>query len=256
MLTIAACIKFVRSELLSGNQQSSNAYTLNPYDLLVLEQLLALKKTHACRVIGVTMGPKGCLESAQRFIAMGLDDIYIINDPCFAGSDTYSTSYILSKALAHVGQADIYTFGEKAIDGETSQVPIGVASFLDVLCYTGVEKIELHDDDTVNLRCLRMDRIEIIETPYPIAICFRGFTTKEPDISLLQLKRSRNHLPVILDAASFQVDRQYCGQSGSKTKVVQITNIINKRDAEPIDGSLSNKTDVLNKLILTGGLHT
>ncbi|MDD4493509.1 MAG: hypothetical protein PHV32_04050 [Eubacteriales bacterium] len=255
MLTIAACIKFVHSELLSGNQQSSNVYTLNPYDLFMLEQLLTLKKSLSCRIVGVTMGPKGCLESAQRFIAMGLDDIYVICDPCFSGSDTYSTSYTLFKALDHIGQADIYAFGEKAIDGETGQVPIGVSSFLNLPCYTGAEKIIVNDDNKVDLTCARMDRIEAIEVTCPLAVCFRGFTTKEPDISLLQLKRSRSHLPIILDVASFQIDKQYCGQSGSKTKVVQVTNIINKRDAESIEGTLSNKADVLNNLLVKGGLH-
>jgi len=256
MLTIIACIKFVRSELLSDNQQLRGAYALNPYDLFMLEQLFALKKALSCRVIGVTMGPKGCLESAQRFIAAGLDDVYLISDSCFSGSDTYSTSYILYKALAHIGQADIYAFGEKSIDGETSQAPIGVSSYLNLLCYTGVEKIEAHNGDTINLKCVHMDRIEVIEAPCPLAICFHGFTTKEPDISLLQLRRSRNYLPIILDASSFQIDKQYCGQSGSKTKVIQVINIINKRDSEPIVGSLPHKANSLKNLLSKGGIHT
>jgi electron transfer flavoprotein alpha/beta subunit len=217
----------------------------------MLEQLLALKKSLSCRVIGVTMGPKGCLESAQRFIAMGLDDIYIISDPCFAGSDTYSTSYTLFKAFAHIGQADIYAFGEKAIDGETGQVPIGVSSFLNLPCYTGAEKITVNDDNQVDLACVCVDRIETIEIACPFAVCFRGFRTKEFDVSLLQLKRSRNHLPIILNAASFQIDKQQCGQIGSKTKVVQITNVVHKRHAELIEGSLLIKANILKKLICT-----
>ena len=44
MFTIMACVKFVRSELLSENQQSSNVYTLNPYDIYMIRQLLGLKK--------------------------------------------------------------------------------------------------------------------------------------------------------------------------------------------------------------------
>ena len=256
MMTIITCIKFIRSDLFSDNQQLRSKYSLNPYDLFMLEQLLAFKKVLNCRLIGVTMGPKECLESAQRSIAMGLDDVYLISDPCFAGSDTYSTSYLLHKALMHIGQTDMYAFGEKSIDGETSQIPIGVSSRLNLLCYTGVEKLESHGDNTVNLKCVRMNRVETIEAAYPLSVCFRGFTTKEPDISLLKLKQSRNHSPMILDAASLHIDKRHCGQGGSKTKVIQVANIINKREAVSINGSFSNKAGTLKNLILKGGLYT
>lgn len=258
MLTIMACIKFVRSELLSENQQSANAYALNPYDLYMLGQLLELKKMYPCRVIGVTMSPKGCLEPAQRLIAMGLDDIYFVSDPCFAGSDTYSTSYILHEALSYIGQADIYAFGEKSIDGETSQVSIGVSGLLNLLCITGVEKIISRNNNIHNIieiTRIMMDQKEIVEVICPCAVCFCGFTTKEPDISLLQLKKSRGHMPIILDSKSLQIDKQCCGQSGSKTNVIQMTNLLNKKNGKLIKGSHQDKADILNELIFRGGIH-
>lgn len=256
MLTIIACIKFVRSELLLRNQQMPNTYILNPYDLYMLEQLLLLKKASSCRIIGVTMGPQGCLESTQRYIAMGLDDIYLVSDPCFAGSDTYSTSYILYKALEYIGKADIYAFGEKSIDGETSQVPIGVSSHLDLLCYTGIEKIENCSDKFAKINRLFVDKIEVIELPYPFTICFHGFTTREPAISLLQLKKARGQMPIILNSDSLQIDKMYCGQNGSKTIVTQTSNIVDKRNAEVIEGSYQNKADILNDVLSKRGIYT
>lgn len=253
MITISACIKFIRYELISGNKQSPGTYVLNPYDLFMLEKLVAFKKQFSCRIAGVTMAPKGCLESAQRYIAMGLDDLYFISDPCFAGADTYSTSYILQKALEYIGPADIYAFGEKSVDGETSQVPIGVSSRMNLPCCTGIEKISLCDNN-INLEHVFADCHEIMEVSFPLAVCFKGFTTKEPEISLLQLKRSRSHTPIILDAASFQANKRYCGQAGSKTKVTHTTSNVSKRFAETIDGPASTKAQAL-KALLEGGGH-
>lgn len=255
MLTIVASMKFIRSELISGNQQPSERFVMNPYDMFMVESLLALKKKTHYRIIGVTMGPMECLESMSKFIAMGMDDIYLISDKAFIGSDTYSSSYILSRALKHIEKGDIYAFGEKSIDGETSQVPIGVSSHLDLLCYTGVEKIEVQDDNMIYLRRVQGELMEMIEVPIPVAFCFRGFTTSEPDVSLIQLKKSRNYVPIILDAASLEIDHQFCGQSGSKTKVCKITNIASKRCAESVEGSLQVKVEVFKKLISIGGIN-
>lgn len=234
MLTAVACLKFVRAQLLDGNRQSSG-YALNPYDLYMLEQLLELKNTISCRIIGVAMAPEACLEPMRKCMAMGLDDIHLVSDPCFAGADTFSTSYILYRALEYIGQADIYAFGEKSVDGETSQVPIGVASHLDLLCYTGVKRID-----------------ECMKIPYPFAVSFSGFTTVQPDISLLKLKRFKDYKVTVLDASSIQLDKQYCGQGGSKTKVIQTVNVVNKRQSKLIEGTISDKVNALDLILKEG----
>ena len=44
MLTIAVCLKYVRSELLFEKQLNDFEYSINPYDLFMLEQIIAFKK--------------------------------------------------------------------------------------------------------------------------------------------------------------------------------------------------------------------
>ncbi len=44
MLSIIACIKYVRSELVSTSQ-SDNNYTINPYDLYMLKKFMEIKKS-------------------------------------------------------------------------------------------------------------------------------------------------------------------------------------------------------------------
>lgn len=251
MLTIMACIKFVPTEL-AGDYKSSYNYSVNPYDLFMLEQLLYLKRKLLCRISAVTMGPRDCYDSLKRLIAMGLDDVYLVSDKCFAGSDTYATSYILYNAIKHIGTADIYAFGEKSVDGETGQVPIGISSHLGILCYTGIEEMDVLDEEKVILKRRTMKNIENIKIIKPYAICFKGFTTKEPDISLLKMKQSQDYIPRILDSELLKIDKKHCGQNGSKTKVVNAVNNINIRNSERIEGTMAVKTDYLQKLMLGG----
>ena len=43
-MKIAVCIKPVRTELVFPSEQSSEPFSMNPYDLYALEQCIALKK--------------------------------------------------------------------------------------------------------------------------------------------------------------------------------------------------------------------
>ena len=253
MFTIIACIKYIRSELIPTDQQSENNYAINPYDLYMLEQLMELKKIFSCRIISITMGPPGCMEAIQRSIAMGLDEACLVSDPCFSGSDTYATSYVLNKALHHTEQADIYAFGEKAMDGETGQVPVGVASRLDLQCISGVKKLVSSEEGKIVLKRQVSDRVESVEVFTPCVLCFKGFTTREPQINLLKLKQSRKYSPIILNAEDLNIDEKYCGQNGSKTIVKNVAHTIHKRNVELLEGTPQLKADAFRRLILDGG---
>lgn len=253
MYTIIACIKYIQSRLISAEQQQENDYTINPYDLYMLNQLIEFKKNVPCRLVSVTMGPLGCIEAIRRSIAIGLDESFLVSDPCFSGSDTYATSYILSKALDYIGQADLYTFGEKAVDGETGQVPISVASRMKLQCVTGVKEFSDTGEGKIVLKREFADDFESIEMFTPSFLCYKGFTTKEPQISLLKLKRARSYSPIVLTAESLNIEKQYCGQDGSKTIVKNIAHAIPNRDVELLEGSSQCKADAFRKLILESG---
>lgn len=249
MFTIIACIKYIRSGLLTINQQPENNYIINPYDLHMLRCLINLKKKLPCRIVSVTMGPLNCIEPIKRSVALGVDDAFLICDPLFSGSDTYATSYILHQALKYISHADIYAFGEKAVDGETGQVPIAVASRLDLPCITGVEEFCVIEGDKIELKRRFDNNIEFIKSCTPCVLCFQGFTIEEPQISLLKLKQVRNYSPIILNADLLNAEKQYCGQNGSKTVVMNIANTIEKRNVKLLDGSPQQKANAFRMLI-------
>ena len=49
----------------------------------------------------ITMGPTQAEAALRSAIAMGADEGYLISDRAFAGSDTWATSYTLSKEFRH-----------------------------------------------------------------------------------------------------------------------------------------------------------
>ena len=249
MLKVIACVKYLRSDNNTSNQKLGNNYYINQYDLYMLELLVKLKKHIPCYLVSVTMGPIGCAESLNIGIALGLDDAYLISDPIFAGSDTFATSYILMKALEHIGGADIYAFGEKSTDGETGQVPIGVASRINQYCIMGVKNINAVENGVITIEQQFTNHINTVKVSAPSILCFKGFTIEEPEISLFELKKALKYSPIILNADSLNIDKQHCGQSGSKTIVEKIIHTVRKRDFELIEGRPEQKAGALTDLI-------
>lgn len=103
---------------------------MNPFDTYALEEGLLLKEKHGGEVIAVSMGPSRADLTLREALACGADKAVLLSDRTFGGSDTYATSYVLSRAIEKIGDVDLVICGKQAIDGDTAQVGPGIAAHL------------------------------------------------------------------------------------------------------------------------------
>src|SRR3989338_1484250 len=159
---------------------------INPFDMYAIEEAVRLKEKFGGLVTIITMGPPQAEEALREAISLGADEAVLISDRAFAGSDTWATSYTLSRAIGKIGKFDIIICGKQAIDGDTAQVGPGVAAFLDIPQITFVKKIEeitavnqhernesrATNDERRFIRAERMteEGYDIIESPLPCLI--------------------------------------------------------------------------------------
>lgn len=115
---------------------------VNPFDLNALETAVRLRKSLGGEVIALSMGPPFAREAVRDVISRGADDGILLNDKSFAGSDTWSTSFILSCALKKLGGLDLILTGVMSVDGDTAQVGPQVAEFLDIPSASFVSEIK------------------------------------------------------------------------------------------------------------------
>ncbi len=117
----------------------------NPFDEYALEEALRIKERlegEPVTTIAVTMGPPQAEAVLRQALAMGLDEAILLSDRAFAGSDTWATSYALSRMIDKIGDVDIVLCGKQAIDGDTAQVGPGIAVHLGYPQITFVKNIE------------------------------------------------------------------------------------------------------------------
>lgn len=248
-MKIAVCLKPVRTELVYTNNKNTDKFVINPYDLLALEYVLGLKKSYDCEIITVCMGPASCEFLAVKVLAMGCDEVILLKDDKFAGSDTVATSYILSQAIRKIGDVDMIICGEKTVDGETGQVAGGICERMKFYCVYNVNGILNLGEENVDL--IRKDGNHLVnmKVRLPAVISFNDFKIAQPDITLLKLKKAKKKGVLIWDAKSIDADIAKCGAQGSKTKVLEVGNKLGRKNKEIVQGNLSQKASAVLNII-------
>ncbi|OGC05174.1 electron transfer flavoprotein subunit beta [candidate division WOR-1 bacterium RIFOXYA12_FULL_43_27] len=208
---------------------------VNPFDENAIEAALALKEQHGGKVTVITMGPPQAKEALKQAVAMGADEVYLVSDRAFAGSDTWATSYTLAQAIKKIGKYDLILCGKQAIDGDTAQVGPGIAEWLNIPQATFAVKIEVADNKAKVERMLEEEN-EIVEIPLPAVITVVK-QINEPRMPSLKgmMKAKKSEIPT-LSLADINGDPEKAGLKGSPTQVVKIFSPPAKGGGEMLTG--------------------
>ncbi len=152
----------------------------NPEDLNALEMALQVKEQFGGTVSVITMGPPAAVEVLKEAFYRGADNVYLLSDRKFAGSDTLATSFALKQAvITKIPDFDIVFCGRQAIDGDTAQVGPQTAEKLDIPQLTYVVKIESLEDQKIKVKKLIDNGSEVVEADLPALLTVTD-TANEP----------------------------------------------------------------------------
>ncbi len=152
----------------------------NPEDRNALEMALKVKDDHGGIVNVITMGPPSAVEVLKESLYLGADNVYLLSDTKFAGSDTLATSFALKQAIiTKIPDFDIVFCGRQAIDGDTAQVGPQTAEKLDITQLTYVENIEKLGAGKIKVKKLIDNGSEIVEADLPVLLTVTD-TANEP----------------------------------------------------------------------------
>lgn len=216
--------------------RSGTQSVLNPLDLYALEAALRLEERFPGGVTVLTMGPPSAEKVLREAIAMGCSRGVLVTDQKFGGSDTWATSYTLSKAIEKIGSYDLIITGERATDGDTGQVGPGIAAWLDLPLATYATALEpvpeavpsgtVTDagDQPAALRVDRMieDGYQILELELPALITVVK-EIAEPRLPTLEGKKQSMEAKIdIFNSENLDLEPNNLGLRGSPTRVVKI----------------------------------
>ncbi len=218
---------------------------VNPFDENALEAALKLKEKHSGKVTVITMGPPQAAEALKTTIAMGADEVILVSDRAFAGSDTWATSYTLAQTIKKLGNYNLIICGKQAIDGDTAQVGPGIAEWLGIPQVTFAVKIEV-EGDKAKIERLLEEVNEVVECPLPAVITVVKQINEPRMPSLKGMMRAKKAEIKTLTAADIKADEKNIGLNGSPTQVVKIFTPPPKGNGEVLSGE---PNEIVDKLI-------
>jgi electron transfer flavoprotein beta subunit len=259
----------------------------NPEDLNALELALSIKDEFGGKVTVITMGLPAASEILRDSLFRGADEVILITDPRCAASDTLATSYILSCAVKKLDY-DIVLCGRQAIDGDTAQVGPQLAEKLGITQITYVEELMELSGKTITARRNIGNGWQQVRANLPVLLTVTGEANTsrvEAAKKIMKYKNARSKVEVeqeiksantdadeqnpkklveercnLLDKKGLLIkqwdldflesDLNWCGRSGSPTKVHRIQSVVltakESKDVEPNEKGIS---DMIHELI-------
>jgi electron transfer flavoprotein beta subunit len=253
----------------------------NPEDLNALEMALQVKEQYGGHVTVLSMGPPRAADVLRESLYRGADEVILLTDRKFAGSDTLATSYALQCAVERIGNYDLIFCGRQAIDGDTAQVGPQVAEKLGIPQITYAESIlSVTGDEIIVERALPLGR-ETVSCVVPCLLTVVGSANqprppsvrraiahkraatsleygtlleKWPELGTedeLDAYLSERGLKIALwTAADLNVDEDRLGLGGSPTKVLKVDYVVLKSaDIKIVQESQESISEMMHELV-------
>lgn len=259
----------------------------NPEDLNALELALSIKDKFDGRITVITMGLPTATAVLRDSLFRGADEAILVTDRRCAASDTLATSYILSCAVKKIDY-DIVLCGRQAIDGDTAQVGPQLAEKLGITQITYVEELTELNDKTIIVRRNIGAGWQQVRAKLPVLLTVTD-QVNEPRVAAAKkiMKYKKALAPIEIeqrikaenseaneadvkelaahkcsdlektgllikqwDLDFIGADLNWCGRSGSPTKVRRIQSIVlsakESKEIKPNDQGIS---DMIHELI-------
>lgn len=201
---------------------------LNPFDLVALELAVRIKEEHGGTISAITMGPLQASSILRQALSLGADQVALLSDRAFAGSDTLATSYTLAMAIRKLGKqipVDVVLCGKQAIDGDTAQTGPGIATRLKYTQLTYVSQVQWIDPDKRKIQVKRKvdGGVEVVLGDLPALLTVELDLAHPRRASLQALIESLEAPVPIWNAKSIEAVEALIGIKGSPTSVKKIS---------------------------------
>jgi len=208
---------------------------IDPYAEYGVEAALKIKDALGGKITAISLGSNQLRDIVKKPLAMGADELVLLEDEAFDGGDSWSTAYALAMAIKKLGEYDIVFCGREASDWNAGQVGSGIAELLGLPSITLVKKIDVSDGKA------RVERVtdegyEVIEVPLPVLITVSNEIGEPRYPTIKGIMAAKKKEPTIWKPADIGVEASQIGAAGSHTKLLKLFQPVREGKCEVIEG--------------------
>ncbi len=204
---------------------------IDPYGEYAVESALRLKETLGGKITVLTLGTGLLREVVKKPLAMGADELVLLEDAAYDGGDSYANANALAMAIKKKGDFDIVLCGREASDTNSGQTGPAIAEILGIPCVTLARKIESQDGK------LRIERVnsfgfDVIETSIPAVITVSNEVGQPRYPTIKGIMAAKKIEPIVWKPADIGIDANKAGVSGRRAKVLKLFQPVHESKCE------------------------
>ena len=208
---------------------------ITPYDENALEAALRIKDKVGGKITALSLGNKLIRDVIKKSLAVGADELILLEDDAFEEGDSWSTAYALATAIKKMGEYDLIFCGRQASDWDAGQFGLGIAEILGIPAVSLARKIEVIDGKARIERVIP-DGYEAVEVAFPVLITV---TSELGDLRYAALKgimAAAKKQPTLWKPADIGLEPAQVGAAGRHTKLNKLFQPVKEAKCEIIEG--------------------
>ncbi|XUW99551.1 MAG: electron transfer flavoprotein subunit beta/FixA family protein [Dehalogenimonas sp.] len=146
------------------------APVIDPYSEHALEAALKLKDANpGSTVKALSLGVNLNKELLKKALALGADELILVDDPAYADLDASATASVLVSAIKKIGKFDIILSGRAAADWDAGQTGLLLAGILTTSAVSHAKKVEF-SGGRLRVERIVSDGYEVVEASSPAVV--------------------------------------------------------------------------------------
>jgi electron transfer flavoprotein beta subunit len=211
------------------------APVIDPYAEYGVEAALKVKDAKGGKVTALSLGSNQLRDIVKKPLAMGADELILLEDEAFDGGDSWSTAYALAMAIKKIGEYDIIFCGREASDWNAGQVGSGIAEILGLPSVTLVKKVE-PADGKAKVERVTDEGYEVIEVSLPCVITVSNEIGEPRYPTIKGIMGAKKKEPAIWKPADIGVEAAQIGAQGRHVKLEKLFQPVREGKCEMVEG--------------------
>ncbi|WP_419662889.1 EtfB6: electron transfer flavoprotein, subunit beta [Desulfosarcina variabilis str. Montpellier] len=180
---------------------------INSYDQNAIEAALKIKAETGATVTVVSMGSKLSQSILRKTLAVGVDDLVIVDDSNFKDLDSRSTAYVLSKAIEKIGKYDLVFTGRQASDWDSGQTGLILGEMLGIPIVNLAGGVNV-EDRSVSVKKMIPGGYERVKGDMPMLLTISNEVGEMRVASLKKILESRKQPIEVWQSDDLKIDTQ------------------------------------------------
>jgi electron transfer flavoprotein beta subunit len=208
---------------------------IGQYEEFALEAALKIKDTVGGKITVLSLGNNFVRDVIKKALAVGSDELILLEDAAFEDGDSWSTANALAMAIKKIGANDIIFCGRQSSDWDAGQVGLGIAEILGIPAVTLSRKVEVTDGKAKVERVIP-DGYQVVEVTLPVLITVTSGLGALRYPTLKGIMAAGKKQPVIWKPADIGLESSQVGVAGRRNKLDKLFQPVKEAKCEIIKG--------------------